>query len=66
MTDDGSLLEEMVAVVMGAVGDAFAELWQRPDARQHLEDWLDGRAVFVVGRDGLEVRRRTDTHGSDN
>lgn len=66
MTDDGSLFEDMVDVVMTAVGDAFLELWQRPDARQHLEDYLDGRAVFVVGRDGLEVRRRTDTHGSVN
>jgi hypothetical protein len=64
--NDDSLLSEMVDAVMVPMADAFLELWERPGAADLLERWLDGNAVFVVGRDGIEVRLRAETHGSVN
>ena len=54
-TTGDDLLDEALAPVMHALGRGFAEFWKLPRARQNLEEFLGCRAVFIVGRNGLEL-----------
>jgi hypothetical protein len=48
--------EELAAATMAvtaAMATAFQELWLKPNAAQVMEDFLAGRARFLVAKDGI-------------
>ena len=51
---------------LALIEDAFRRLLEEPEAREHVAGFASGDVAFVVTRDGLEVRRRTELYGSQN
>ena len=51
---------------LALIEDAFQRLLEEPEARDRVAGFASGDVAFVVTRDGLEVRRRTELYGSEN
>ena len=51
---------------LALIEDAFARLLDEPEAREHLDGFAAGDVAFVLIRDGVEVRRRSELYGSQN
>jgi hypothetical protein len=45
---------------------SFRRLVDESDAHLHVTGFTAGEVAFVLTRDGLEVRRRAEVHGSEN
>lgn len=53
--DPDSLLETAVYPVMNEILTAFVDLWSRETSAQLLEDFMAGRAKFLVDLSGVNV-----------
>lgn len=52
--------------LLALVRDAFERLLEQPEAQDHVAGFASGDVAFVVTRDGVEVRRRSELYGSQN
>jgi hypothetical protein len=54
MSDDpADLLAVAVESVTVAMATAFDQIWSKPNARQVMAAFLDGRVRFIVEHDGI-------------
>lgn len=63
---EGALDDPANETFLALITEAFERLLEEPEAREHVAGFAAGDVAFVVTRDGLEVRRRTELYGSQN
>ena len=56
--------DDLTDSFLALVDEAFRRLLNQPEAMDHMRGFADEDVVFVLTRDGLEVRRRVEVYGS--